>query len=367
MGSSGIGTTRPFSPGGGGGRRRGDFHLQLQMLAPAGAKVREGEVIAAFDPQYMENRLEDYEAAVVQHVANLRKHVADVEVERETHDQKVKSAEQSVERSELDVKTIPVLSAIQAERTRLALDEAKAEYEQLLNEVEYQRISERAKLREESLEVEEAKLELARTKTGLERLTVKAPLDGMVVRLNVFRNGEMAQVKEGDELWSGMPFLRVVDTSSMLIEATVNQVDTEKLRIGQKARVRFDAFPDLELPAHVYSIGTVAKARQYRKEFITEIPVVLKLERTEDRVIPDLSVSADVILGADEEITKVPRGAIFEDSETGGAYVYVRNGAGWERRDVELGLSNHVDVAIRSGLEPGDEVALEAPEQEQMD
>jgi HlyD family secretion protein len=267
-----------------------------------------------------------------------------------------------VTRAELDVKTIPVLSEIQAERTRLALEEAKAEYEQLLTEVPYQRISEAAQLREEELEVMEAKVELGRTESGLEKLLVKAPIDGMVVRLNVFRNGEMGQVREGDELWSGMPFLRVVDTSSMLIEADVNQVDAEKLRIGQKARVRFDAFPDLELPAHLYSIGTVAKARQYRKEFITEVPVMLKLERTEGRVIPDLSVSADVIIETAEEVTSVPLGSIFQDDESGSHYVYVKTPTGWERRDVELGLRSHLKAVIRSGLQPGEEIALEAPE-----
>jgi HlyD family secretion protein len=362
MGARGIGSTTPRGGGGGGGgRRRGDFHLQLQTLAESGVLVKKGEVIAEFDRQYMATRLQDYVTSVIQHEANLEKSRADAKVTRETHNQKVRSAKDSVERAELDVKTIPVLSAIQAERTKLALEEAKAEYEQLLTEVKFQRISEEAQLREEELEVKEAQIELKRTETGVDRLVVKAPLDGMVVRLSVFRNGEMNLVKEGDELWSGMPFLQVVDTSSMLVEAKVNQVDAEKLRIGQKARVRFDAFPDLDLPASVHSIGTVAKSRQYRKEFITEIPVLLKLERTEGRVIPDLSVSADVVLETEEEATQVPIAAVHYDGSSGRPYVYVKTAAGWERRDVELGLQNNIKVAIRSGLQSGDEVALEPP------
>jgi hypothetical protein len=149
----------------------------------------------------------------------------------------------------------------------------------------------------------------------------------------------------------------------MVIDAMVNQVDAEKLRIGQKATVGFDAFPELELPARVYSIGTVAKSRQYRKEYVTEIPVKLKLEQTASQVIPDLSVSADVILEeSEEELPVVPLSAVHQGSPQGEDYVYVRSGDSWERRQVELGVRSNTSVAVRSGLRPGEEVALVHPD-----
>ena len=50
----------------------------------------------------------------------------------------------------------------------------------------------------------------------------------MMVLLNVFRGGEFGQVREGDELWGGMSFVQIVDPSSMMVDAKVNQVDVEK-------------------------------------------------------------------------------------------------------------------------------------------
>ncbi|MCD6302405.1 MAG: HlyD family efflux transporter periplasmic adaptor subunit, partial [Anaerolineae bacterium] len=307
MGSSGLGSTASAIPGGGGRgggggmRRRGDFETILQKLVPPGTMVKKGQVIAEFDRQYMLTRLDDYRASVAQHEANYKKSVAEVEVERNAHEQSVAAAKGEYEKAKLDMNAIPVLSAIQAERTRLALEEAQAEYQQRLAEVKYQRISEEADLQNARLDLEQARLELARAETNVEKLLVKAPIDGMTVMLNTFRNGQFGQVEEGDVLYSGQPFMQVVDLSSMIVNAKINQVDVEKIRIGMKARVRFDAFPDLELPATVYSVGTVAKSRVYRPDYLKEVPVVLKLDKTDPRVIPDLSVSADIILGDGEQ------------------------------------------------------------------
>ena len=369
MGSSGLGSTSSGLSGGSqgppaiGGRRRGDFQLVLQKLTPAGTMVKQGDVIAEFDRQYIQTRLEDYQAAVVMHRANVSKSKADVAVVREAHTQTVETARSGLEKARLDMRTIPVLSPIQAERTRLALDEAQAEYQQRLEEVKFQRISEDAQVKETELDLREAAVELKRAELNAEKLLVRAPIDGMTVLMNTFRNGEFGQVREGDELWSGQPFLQVVDLTSMVINAMVNQADAEKLRIGQRARVTFDAFPGLEAPARVYSIGTVAKPRQYRREYVTEIPVLLKLEGSDPRIIPDLTVAADVVLETAEEAPVIPRGAVFHDERGGQPYVLVREGKDWVRRDVELGVQDHLSTSIRSGLKPGEEVATAPPAQ----
>jgi len=309
----------------------------------------------------MQTRLDDYEASVAQQESDYRKSEAEVEVTRDAHNHSIEQARAGLEKSQLDMKAAPVLSAIQAERTRLALEEAQAQYRQVEAEVPYQRVSEQAQLKQAQLEVKEAEIELRRTRNNVDKLLIKAPIDGMVVLLNVYRSGGMGQVKEGDELHSGQPFIQIVDTRSMVINAKVNQVDVEKLRIGQRAKVTFDAFPGLELPARVYSIGTVAKSRQFRRDYVTEIPVKLKLERTEKRVIPDLSVAADVILEEESGATRVPVSAVHTDAGTGRSYVYVKNGKRFERREVELGMRNNLWVAVRSGIQPGEEVATEVP------
>ena len=144
-------------------------------------------------------------------------------------------------------------------------------------------------------------------------------------------------------------------------------MDVERLRIGAKARVRFDAYPDLELPAHVYSVGGIPKTGGVRANWVKEIPVRFKLEGIDPRVIPDLSVSVDVILETDDQAVVVPLSGVFQDGG-GKPYVYVRSGANgqqWERREVDLGLRSFTHVAVRSGVKPSDVIALDRPPDKQ--
>ncbi|MBI4876221.1 MAG: HlyD family efflux transporter periplasmic adaptor subunit [Acidobacteria bacterium] len=355
--------------GGGGGRGGpgggGEFALVLQQLIKPGSMVKKGEVVAEFDRQYMMNRLDDYRDSVVQNEAGIRKQMAQLEVTRKAHEQQVTAAKGSVEKAALDLKTTPVRSAIDSERLRLALEEATAKHKQLLAEVKYVEISEQSQIRTAEIGVQESKVELRRAEMNADRMISKAPIDGLVVMQQTFRGSEFAQIQQGDQVFSGQPFMQIVDLRSMVINATVNQADVESLRIGQRARVRFDAYPDLELTAHVFSVGAIARQGGFRASYMKEIPVRLRLDKMDPRVIPDLSVSADVIVEREEQAAMVaPLESVFRDGAAARPYVFVREAQGWRKREVELGLASNVAAAIRSGLQPGEVVALARPAEE---
>jgi len=176
---------------------------------------------------------------------------------------------------------------------------------------------------------------------------------------SIVRNGEYGQVREGDQINAGQPFLTIVDPSSMVLNATVNQVDAEELRLGMKAMIHLDAYPDLALPGVVEGIGAMAKTSTFRANYVSLIPVRIRIEHTDARVIPDLTGSADVVLGAESSALVVPRAAVFQES--GASFVFVQGAEGWIRKQVDLGLSSFLQVAIRSGLQKGEVVALTRP------
>lgn len=371
LGAEGLGSTAASLPGGsagppsvgsaGGGRGgRGEFSLVLQEAARPGSFVRKGEVVAEFDRQNMLLRLDDYRATVIQTEAALKGLKADQEAAQKAHQHTIDVARADLDKARLDMQTTEVVSAIEAEKLRLNLEEAQARLKQVQAEVKHFRASQAAELRQAELELKQAQLELRRAEANADRMLIKAPIDGLVVMQNTFRGGEFDQIKPGDQLFPGQPFMQIVDPSSMIVNATVNQADVERLRIGQRARVRFDAFPDLELPARVYAIGTVAKSSRFRADWVKEMAVALKLEQMDPRVIPDLSVSADVILHSEEAPAIVPREAITQNSGEQ-PYVWARAGSRWERRTVELGVMNNTMAAVRAGLREGDVIALEPP------
>lgn len=361
-GGGGRGATVMVAAGEGGfSRGGGDFALLLKDVVEPGSFVKKGDIVAEFDRESMLTRLDDYRASMEMIEAGARILESDLEVQQKVHDQSIQSAKAALEKAQIDLKTVPVQSAIMTERLKLIAEHADARYKQLLNEVSLKQTQYDADRRMAEIERRQARLELRRAEANAERMLVRAPMDGLVVMQTIFRSGEMAQIRAGDQLHPGMLFMRIVDPSSMLVQARVNQVDVERLRLGAKARVRFDAYPGLELPAHVYSIAPMPTSGGFRAAYVKEVPVVLKLDKVDPRVIPDLSVSADVVLAREEQATVAPLAGIFQDSPGAQPYVFVQRPSGWERRPVELGLKNHVRAAVRSGLRPGELIALERP------
>jgi HlyD family secretion protein len=345
--------------GGGGGGPMGDFSLVLMKLAKPGVHVKTGEVVAEFDPQNQLQRLDDYKDSAVQQENMVKKMLANLAAVKEAHNQSVRAAKAAWQKAVLDLQTAAVRSAIDAEKFKLTVEESDATYKQLLTEADLVDASQVAQIRVSQLNRDQSKIEVARADANVKKMTVKAPMDGIVVMQSIVRNGEFGQIREGDQVAAGQPFVSIVDPTSMVLNATVNQVDAEKLRLGMKSVIHLDAYPDIELPGTLVGIGAMAKASTFRARFVGEIPIRLKLEKTDSRVIPDLTGSAEIILNVERNTMMAPLSSVF--AEEGGSYVFVQGSEGWIKKKVELGLPSFTTVAIRSGLQKGDVIALQRP------
>jgi len=334
----------------------------LQSAIPSGKFVKRGDVVAEFDRQYQLLRLDDFKANVDQSDRSLRRLDSELDVSRKQREQQVTVAQSAVDKAKLDIKTAPVLSDIDAERLKLTLEEAELQLKMVKGMLPYADVSEKSARRAAQIDMDQANLELKRAQINVDKLLMKAPMDGMAVMQTIRRGPEMQQIQQGDQLFPGQLFMQVVDLNSMLVQATVNQTDVELVRIGARASLRFDAFPDLMLPAHVVSIGAMTNTAGFRDKFVKEVPVFLKLDKLDPRVIPDLSVSADVVVESGKQTAVVaPLESVFQDARDSQPYVYVKTGEIYERRQVRLGVRNNIHAEILEGLKPGEVIALEPP------
>jgi HlyD family secretion protein len=290
---------------------------------------------------------------------SIKKMTANLAATKEAHDQTVRSAKADWDKALLDLQTADVRSKIDAEKYKLAVEEAELKYKQLVLESSLLDESQRAAIRSSELNRDQSKIELSRAEINVQRMTVKSPMDGIVVMASIVRNGEFGQIREGDQVNAGQPFVTIVDPRSMVLNATVNQVDAERLRLGMKATVHLDAYNEVELPGSLLGIGAMSKTSTFRASYVGEIPIRIKIEKSEPRVIPDLTGSAEVVMSMEKNTVVAPRSAIFE--ETAGAFVFIQGPEGWLKTKVDLGLSSFTNVAVHSGLKNGDVIALQRP------
>jgi multidrug efflux pump subunit AcrA (membrane-fusion protein) len=246
---------------------------------------------------------------------------------------------------------------IQRQLLKLSLEEAQARYKQAAADVSEKEKSHLADIAILKYTLLRHTRHRDRHVRDVEVFTLRAPIDGLVVMQQLYRGGgEMAQVQQGDRLSPGQPFMKIVDTSKMQVEANVNQAETSSFRVGQKAKVKLDAFPGLEFEGRIHSIGALAAGGWRNSYYVRTVPVRVSIIGNHPKLIPDLSASCDVVVASIPDATSVPLAAV--QSENGKDVVYVKNGANFDRREVTTGFRSATHVAILSGVQSGQHVRL---------
>lgn len=350
------------TPTGSGAAQTNDFSLVLTKLAEPGSHVKAGDVVVQFDTLAQEQRLDDYKDSLVQMEANIKNRMATMGSQKEAHVQQVRAGKAAWDNAVLTQKTNEVVAAISAQLNDVAVEQAKDQYEQLVYEDDLLDQQQRAQVQALELSRNESQLELQRAQANIKRMTMTAPMDGYVVMASLVRNNEFGTVRVGDQVRPGQPIMYIENPNSMIVNATLNQVDAQSVRMGMPATVRLDAYSDITLPATITSVGAMAQDSTFRAAYVSQIPLQLSLRKTDPRVIPDLSASAEIVLNSEPDTLYVPRGSVFQ--ENGNKFVYVQdpdNPQGWVRRTVQTGLSSSTRVAIHSGLKEGEVIALQRP------
>ena len=343
--------------------------LVLMKLAQPGATVEAGQSVATFELKWLEDHIDDRRSAMVVSEAQVEKRRAEQLIEQETDLQAAVTAKAEWQKAQFDLRTAEVRSEIEAEVLKNLAQQAEATYKQLEEEIKLKKAAHEAELAALRITVAEDRLHLERHLRDFERMDVASPVSGLVVMEPQFKGGSISQTAEGDQVYPGSLFMRVVDLSEMVLTAYVNQVDVQRVRVGQTADVHLDAYPDLSFEGRVVSIGAIAESGSGNSKgfrfgggsglFLKTIPIDIEITSDDKRVIPDLSASADIHISSDDEGLIAPREAVKTEGES--TFVYVKNGQQVERRDVELGAKSDTHVVVVSGLSSGEVVLLEEP------
>ena len=154
------------------------------------------------------------------------------------------------------------------------------------------------------------------------------------------------------------PVIDLLDPASIYVSAPIDEVDAERVRVGQRVRLTVDSRPDAEFD------GSVARVAPYVLDLLeqnrtVEIEVEVNDAAAMIGVLPGTSADAEVILERRDEALRIPAAAIAE-----GGKVLVLGGGILEERVIEVGLRNWRFAEVLSGLTEGEKVvvARNAPE-----
>lgn len=166
------------------------------------------------------------------------------------------------------------------QRARSDLRSAEATLERIYDEVKGHEADETFAQKEARTIAEVAKDKayeaVIKAQKDLQEATLISPIAGVVVETSSLVAGQNVLTSD---------VIEIVNPNSFVFTAQLDEIDYERIRVGQKARVSLDAFPDEEFPGEVTLIG---RATIITKTGITAIPVKIKIP-TDPRFIDGLA------------------------------------------------------------------------------
>ena len=251
-----------------------------------------------------------------------------------------------------------------------------------------------AKARYESSQfgVDEYRASLVQAEDQLDKTVLRAPIDGVITELNA-EVGEIVLV--GTMNNAGTVIMTVSDLSEIEVEAEVDETDIASVRLGQRAAINVDAFPDTLFDGIVTEVGNSAQVSGFSsQDQITNFIVKIQFVETYPFVKPGMTAEVDIVTAEHFDIIKVPIQAVVirdklpdpdessEESDESGAIaaepeietdttkdkhlseikeyhgVYVIQDGKVQFVQVTTGIADRQDIEIVSGLQGGEEIVI---------
>lgn len=189
----------------------------------------------------------------------------------------------------------------------------------------------------------DAEANLTAARDVLARTSIRAPAAGTVYKINA---GRTEFTEEGKLL------LQMADLRHERVRAYFDEPEIGRLAVGQEIQIKWDAKPGREWKGHIER--TPVTVITYGTRNVGE--VLVKIDDPEDDLLPDTNVTVTVTTSSELNALSVPREALH--SENGKPYVYKVVDGYLKRTNVMTGTINLTQVAILSGLNEGETVAV---------
>ena len=183
---------------------------------------------------------------------------------------------------------------------------------------------------------------------------IRATVNGTILEIPV-EVGD--QVIQSNTFNDGTTIATIADLSKMIFEGKVDEGEVGKLKVGAPLKINLGAVEGKELNAKLRFIAPKGIEETGAVQFRIEGDV----ENTEDIFIrAGYSANASLVLERKDSVLVISEALLQFDRQTDKPYVEVLVGSAeeqkFERKDIEIGISDGINVEIISGLTKDDKV-----------
>jgi cobalt-zinc-cadmium efflux system membrane fusion protein len=178
---------------------------------------------------------------------------------------------------------------------------------------------------------------------GTSVFSLTSPISGVVVERNA---------TVGATVGSDANLFKIINLSTVWIDANVFEKDLARVRIGQIVNVSVPAFPGSTFSGRIILISSIVDPETRTVKVRTEVA------NGDGRLKPDMFANVEIVTAARRTAISVPLAAVLDDGGRSIVFVADSNGSGYQKKEVTLGLKSSDRVEIVTGLNEGDRVVV---------
>ncbi|MBM4093448.1 MAG: HlyD family efflux transporter periplasmic adaptor subunit, partial [Planctomycetes bacterium] len=208
-----------------------------------------------------------------------------------------------------------------------------------------------------TLEREEDRL--ARYRAQLDKCKIYAPQDGMVAyAVESDRWGSSSTIAEGVAVRERQHLLSIPDLKHAQVKTAVHESVVDRVKAGMNATVRVEAFPNRQFDATVKSVSVLPNPGGWLSSDAKVYDTLVVIDEQVEHLKPGMTAVVELYIDHLYDVVCVPVQALIQrGAET---WCYVARDNQIQKQPVDLGLTNDRLVEVRSGLDAGDTVVLNA-------
>ena len=204
-------------------------------------------------------------------------------------------------------------------------------------------------------QIASARAELRVAQAELDKTEIRAPFDGIVAEVNA-EVGEW--VSPSPPMLSAPSVIDLLDPESIYVSAPMDEVDSNRIKVGQLAKITIDSHPGESFAGHVARVAPYILDIEAQNRTV-EVEVEFDQHPRSETIMVGTSVDIEVTLDTRHQTLRIPAQTLLQ----GGRVLVLANGM-LEERNVEVGLRNWNFVEIRAGLAMGDQIVTSLDDKE---
>ncbi len=329
--------------------------IKITDLVPEGTEVKAGDYVATLDRTSFDNSLKDELDRLTTYETNLEVKILDTAVTLSNARDQIKNQKFSVEEAQITVDQSKWEPPATKRQTEIALDKAKRSLEQSVRGYDLQVERARSDMRNLKTQLSEQRQRVADLQAVLSKFIISAPSAGMVIYKRD-RMGAKRKVGSSISTWDNV-VATLPDMSSMISKTYVNEIDISKVKTGQKVDIIVDAFPEKKYTGSVIQVANIGEQLPNADAKVFEVQI--KVDGSDAFLKPSMTTGNKIVTKTIDDVTFIPLESVHTGVDSI-PFVYMKNGS---RQIVVLGESNENNVVVEKGVNPGDVIYLNSPEE----